>query len=90
MTDLFDIRNKSIVITGGGGVLCGEMARALAAAGARVAVLDLFEAAAAKVVDRINSAGGKADCRSLQRSRQRPASPPPKTRSSQSSVESMF
>jgi NAD(P)-dependent dehydrogenase (short-subunit alcohol dehydrogenase family) len=60
MTDLFDIRNKSIVITGGGGVLCGEMARALAAAGARIAVLDLFEAAAARVANQINSAGGKA------------------------------
>jgi NAD(P)-dependent dehydrogenase (short-subunit alcohol dehydrogenase family) len=60
MTDLFSIRNKAIVITGGGGVLCGEMARALGAAGGRVAVLDLFEAAAAKVASQITSAGGKA------------------------------
>ncbi len=60
MSDLFDIRNKSVVITGGGGVLCGEMARALAAAGARVAILDLFEAAAAKIASQINAAGGKA------------------------------
>jgi NAD(P)-dependent dehydrogenase (short-subunit alcohol dehydrogenase family) len=60
MSDLFDIRNKSIVVTGGGGVLCGEMARALAAAGAWIAVLDLFEAAAARVANQINSAGGRA------------------------------
>jgi NAD(P)-dependent dehydrogenase (short-subunit alcohol dehydrogenase family) len=60
MTELFDIRDKVIAITGGGGVLCGEMARALAAAGAKIAVLDLFEAAASKVADQIRTAGGRA------------------------------
>ena len=38
MSDLFNVRDKSIVITGGGGVLCGTMAPALAKA-----VLTLFE-----------------------------------------------
>jgi NAD(P)-dependent dehydrogenase (short-subunit alcohol dehydrogenase family) len=60
MADLFDIHDKVIAITGGGGVLCGEMARSLGAAGGRIAVLDLFEAAAAKVAGQITSAGGKA------------------------------
>jgi len=60
MNDLFDIKDKVVVITGGGGVLCGTMAAALAEAGARVAVLDLIEAAAAKVVDKIKAGKGKA------------------------------
>ncbi len=60
MSDLFDLKDKTIVITGGGGVLCGTMATELAKAGARVAVLDLMETAAAKVTEKINSAGGRA------------------------------
>jgi NAD(P)-dependent dehydrogenase (short-subunit alcohol dehydrogenase family) len=60
MSDLFDLKDKTIVITGGGGVLCGTMATALAEAGAKIAVLDLAEAAAAKIAEMINSAGGRA------------------------------
>lgn len=60
MTDLFDLKDKIIAITGGGGVLCGTMATALAGAGAKIAVLDLSEAAAAKVADEITAAKGKA------------------------------
>lgn len=60
MNELFDIKDKVVVITGAGGVLCGAMAKALAAAGAKVAVLDLIEAAAGKVTDEITSAGGTA------------------------------
>ncbi len=37
----FDIQGKIAVVTGGAGVLCAAMCRALAAAGAKVAVLDL-------------------------------------------------
>ena len=37
--DLFDIRGKRVVVTGGTGVLGGEMVRALAARGARVCLL---------------------------------------------------
>ena len=55
---LFDVSGKVIAITGGGGVLCGTMARALAGMGAKVAVLDLSEPAAAKVVANIAAAGG--------------------------------
>lgn len=60
MKDLFDINDKVIVITGAGGVLCGTMAKALANAGAKVAVLDIDETAAAKVADEIKSNGGQA------------------------------
>ncbi|MBN2269348.1 MAG: SDR family oxidoreductase [Sedimentisphaerales bacterium] len=60
MSDLFDVKGKVIVITGGGGVLCGQMAGSLGAAGGKIAVLDLAEAAAKKVADEINAAGGKA------------------------------
>jgi NAD(P)-dependent dehydrogenase (short-subunit alcohol dehydrogenase family) len=60
MTDLFDLKDKTIVITGGGGVLCGTMAVALGEAGAKIAVLDLLEVAAAEVTDEIQTAGGQA------------------------------
>lgn len=39
MSNLFDISGKNIVITGAGGVLCGEMARACAKARCKVSVL---------------------------------------------------
>ncbi len=60
MKDLFDVSGKVVVITGGGGVLCGQMAKALGDAGAKIAVLDLVENAAAKVADEIKAAGDKA------------------------------
>ena len=60
MKDLLDVKGKVIVVTGGGGVLCGQMARSLGAAGAKIAVLDLAEDAAGKVADEIKSAGGNA------------------------------
>ncbi len=60
MSNLFDISGKSIAITGGGGVLCGAMAKAAAKAGGKVAVLDLNETAAQKVVDEIKADGGEA------------------------------
>ena len=60
MEKLFDIKGRVIVITGGGGVLCGTMAKALGEAGAKIAVLDLIETAAEKVADEIKSNGGRA------------------------------
>jgi NAD(P)-dependent dehydrogenase (short-subunit alcohol dehydrogenase family) len=41
MMNLFDISGKSVVITGGGGVLGAEIARGLAAYGAKITILDL-------------------------------------------------
>jgi NAD(P)-dependent dehydrogenase (short-subunit alcohol dehydrogenase family) len=60
MSDLFDLKDKTIAITGGGGILCGTMATALGQGGAKIAVLDLSEVAAVEVADEIQSAGGQA------------------------------
>ncbi len=60
MNDIFDIKDKTVVITGAGGVLCGTMAKALAKAGAKIAILDLIETAAKKIADEIKSENGKA------------------------------
>jgi NAD(P)-dependent dehydrogenase (short-subunit alcohol dehydrogenase family) len=57
---LFSLADKVAVVTGGGGVLCSSMCRAMAEAGARVMVVDLLEAAAKKVADGITAAGGAA------------------------------
>ncbi len=55
-----DLTNKVAVVTGAGGVLCGMFAKALAASGARVAVLDLNFEAAEKVAGEITAENGKA------------------------------
>ena len=55
-----NIKGRVAVVTGGGGVLCGSFAKTLAKQGAKVAVLDLNEAAAQKVADEIISDGGEA------------------------------
>jgi NAD(P)-dependent dehydrogenase (short-subunit alcohol dehydrogenase family) len=40
VAELFELSERTIAITGGGGVLCGEIAQALASAGANVVLLD--------------------------------------------------
>jgi len=55
-----DLEGKVAVVTGGGGVLCGYFSEALAACGAKVAVLDLRKGAAEKVVKKITDNGGTA------------------------------
>ncbi len=60
MENLFDIKNKVVVITGAGGVLCGCMAKSLGAHGAKVAVLDLNLKSAETVAGEIRAAGGDA------------------------------
>jgi NAD(P)-dependent dehydrogenase (short-subunit alcohol dehydrogenase family) len=55
-----DLSSDVAVVTGGGGILCGSMAQALAACGARVAVADLRQEAADKVAASIRAQGGKA------------------------------
>ena len=55
-----DLNGKVAVVTGAGGILCGMFAKALAAAGAKVAVLDLNETAAEKVAEEIRAEGGEA------------------------------
>ena len=60
LQSMFDLQGKVAVVTGGGGVLCAGIARALAAAGANVAVLDLRKESAEAVVQNITADGGKA------------------------------
>jgi NAD(P)-dependent dehydrogenase (short-subunit alcohol dehydrogenase family) len=52
--------NKTIILTGAGGVLCSTMAIALAKQGHNIAVLDLRKEAADNVANEINKNGGKA------------------------------
>ena len=55
-----DLNGKVAVVTGGGGVLCSSMAKAVAACGAHVAVLDLRADEAEKVANEIRETGGTA------------------------------
>ena len=57
---LFNIQDSVAVLTGGGGVLCAAMSKALAQAGVRIAVLDISLGAAQKVADAIQTDGGTA------------------------------
>ena len=60
LQELYGLPGKVAAVTGGGGVLCGTMSRALGRIGAKVAVLDLFEEAAQRVADDIVNEGGEA------------------------------
>lgn len=55
-----EFKDKVVVITGGGGVLCRSFAGTLANQGAKVAILDLNREAAQKAADEIVAAGGQA------------------------------
>ena len=55
-----DLSGKVAVVTGAGGVLCSGFAKVLARAGAKVALLDLNEAAAQGYADEITAEGGVA------------------------------
>ena len=55
-----DLKNKVVVVTGAGGVLCSVMAQAVAGCGAKVAVLDLKAEAAQACADAIKAQGGEA------------------------------
>ena len=59
-----DLKDKVCAITGAGGVICGEFARALAACGAKVALLDINFDAAKKIADEIgdNAIAVRCDC----------------------------
>ncbi len=57
---LFDFSGKAAVVTGGAGVLCTAICRALADAGAKVAVLDLNAVAAEALAAEIRTNGGEA------------------------------
>lgn len=55
-----DLTGKVAVVTGAGGVLCSSFAKTLAAAGAKVALLDINEEAAKAFADEITAVGGTA------------------------------
>lgn len=60
MGKVIEFKDKVVVITGAGGVICGYLAKEFAKAGAKVALLDLNEAAAQKYVDEIVAEDGVA------------------------------
>ena len=60
LCELFELQAKTAVLTGGGGVLCSTMSKALARMGIKVAVLDIALEAAERVVTEIQKEGGEA------------------------------
>ena len=56
----FDVSGKVAAVTGAGGIICGVMAREMAKAGMKVALLDLSLEHAEKAAEEIRSAGGDA------------------------------
>ena len=59
-----DLSNKVVAITGAGGIICGEFAKALAECGAKVALLDINLAGAQAMADQIgeNALAVKCNC----------------------------
>lgn len=55
-----DFTGKVAVVTGAGGILCSSMSKALASAGAKVALLDINEESIKKVAKEIEKDGGTA------------------------------
>jgi len=60
LEEQFNVSGMVVALTGGGGVLCGTIARHLARAGAKIAVMDLIAEAATKVADDIRKERGTA------------------------------
>jgi NAD(P)-dependent dehydrogenase (short-subunit alcohol dehydrogenase family) len=60
MTNIFSVKDKCIVITGGAGVLCGAIAEDLARAGAKVCIADYDEKRANALAQKITAEGGYA------------------------------
>ena len=59
LTRLYDFSGRTVVITGGAGMLGGEMACALVGCGANVAILDRDPAMAERLVHRIPTGAGR-------------------------------
>jgi NAD(P)-dependent dehydrogenase (short-subunit alcohol dehydrogenase family) len=57
LNSLFNLSGKVAAVTGGGGHLCGEMSRAFARAGCKVAVLDVRPEKAQSIVDELRTEG---------------------------------
>jgi hypothetical protein len=54
---LYNFTGKPILITGGGGVLCGEMARVLFECGGNIAILDYSLPAAERIANSLDVTG---------------------------------
>ncbi len=63
-----DLSNKVIAITGAGGIICSEFAKALAANGAKVALLDINYEAAEKYAEEIGENAFAVKCNCLDKS----------------------
>ena len=60
-----DLSDKVVAITGAGGIICSEFAKALAACGAKVALLDINFEAAKKYADEIGASAMPVKCNCL-------------------------
>ena len=60
-----NLSDKIIAITGAGGIICSEFAKALAECGAKVALLDINYAAAKKYADEIGENAFAIECNCL-------------------------
>lgn len=60
MKNLFDVKDKCIIITGGAGVLCGTLAKDLAQKGAKICIADYNETGAKQLANEIEDDGGFA------------------------------
>ena len=60
-----NLTGKTVVITGGGGVLCSEFAYSLAECGANIALLDIKLENAQKVADKIGANAIAVQCDAL-------------------------
>ena len=59
LTQSYDFSNRVVVITGGAGILCGEMACALAGCHADVAIIDRAPEQAERLLPRLNISKGR-------------------------------
>lgn len=60
MNDLFSLKEKVAIVTGGGGVLGGSISRSLINSGAKVVVLDIREENVNRKVDELIAMGGES------------------------------
>lgn len=60
LTKMYDFRGRSVIITGGAGILGGEIACALVGCGASVALMDRNPALADRLMDRLETSVGQA------------------------------
>ena len=60
-----ELSGKVAAVTGAGGVICGEFARALAECGAKVALLDINYAAAERIAGEIGENAFAVPCNCL-------------------------